>query len=164
MKKFLHYGEEVVFQWIEPYRFFESAKENQIELEELPILEYRIFRYHVDGKEKFACMIPDTEEVYITEKIPVNMSWENLIRDCRNQRRGEAPAQLKSKAYLLCEKAIMLAEEIDKENHEDDAWYIPEVKPELFRISLIRYGFNLDELKEMDCRDIDMDFLKDMEG
>lgn len=164
MKKFLHYGEEVVFQYVEPYRFFESAKENQIELEELPILEYRVFRYYKDGKEKFACMIPEAEEVYTTEKIPVDLSWENLVRDCRNQKRGEAPARLKTKACLLCEKAIRFAEKIDKEKHEDDAWYLPEVKPELFRIGLIKYGFTLEELKEMDCRDIDMNFLREMEG
>lgn len=163
MEKFLHYGEEVVFQYVEPYRFFESAKENQIELEELPILEYRVFRYHVDGKEKFACMIPEAEVVYTTEKIPVDLSWENLVKDCRNQKCGEAPAQLKTKASLLCEKAIRFAEKIDKEKHEDDAWYLPEVKPELFRIGLIKYGFTLEELKEMDCHDIDANFLKEME-
>lgn len=162
MNKYTHYGEEVIVQSVDIFRFFESAKENGINLEELPILEYRVFRYQKDGKEKFALILPEAEEMYTTEKIPVDLSWENLIDDCRSQERGDAPAELMTKAKLICDKAVKFAEKIDKEKHEDDLFYIPEVSPRMFRLGLIDLGFSFDDLREMNHHDVDDGFLREM--
>lgn len=164
MKNFTHYGVDVMVQTINAGAFFRAAKRDGIELTELPILEHRVFTYSMDSINKFVVLVADSESetIYTTTQIPLDLSWENLITDCKNQARGESPMKLKTKAKIVCNEACRFAEKIDIEKHGNDPFYMPDVKPEYFRIGLMNVGFNLDEIMSMDHHDVDEQFLMDM--
>lgn len=165
MKTYFHYGVEVIYQQLIDISFKEQLKGANIHYTELPILENDVVTYVVDGIKKYACIVhkdsPDTyvENVYITTEIPLDMQWENLILDCEDQKAGEAPMNLKTKAKVILQKAIKMAKEND--NQEDFNWFMPteDPKPEAIKLALAAMGYDVDMILSMDHHDIDKDFL-----
>lgn len=164
-KTYKHYGKDVVFQQLQDMRFINALKENHVEYKELPILDYRVLLYSKDMENKYAVIVPVNavetylENVYITTEIPQDMSWENLIEDINNQRNGEKPMELKTKAKLLCEKAEKLV--LENQTNEDYFNSLDtEIDPGLFRMALTTLGYTIEDVLEMDHHDIDEEYLK----
>lgn len=164
-KIYKHYDNDVIFQQLQDMRFINVLKENHVEYKELPILDYRVLLYSKDMEDKYAVIVPVNavetylENVYITTEIPQDMSWENLIEDISNQRNGEKPMELKTKAKLLCEKAEKLV--LENQTNEDYFNSLDtEIDPGLFRMALTTLGYTIEEVLEMDHHDIDEEYLK----
>lgn len=154
IKTYKHYEKEVIFQQLQDKRFIDVLKENNVNYTELPILDYRVLLYH---KEVEAYV----ENVYITKEIPLDMNWRNLVEDINNQRNGETPMMLKTKAKLLCEKAEKLV--LESENKNDDDFFSSldtEINPAYFRQALITLGYSIEEIMEMDHHDINEEYLR----
>ena len=166
MEKYLHYNEEVIYQQLADTSFKEELKKNDIDYMELPILDSDVITYIKDGKRKYACIVVNNtaetyiENVYITDQMPLDMNWENLVLDCKGQRNGEPPMEMETKAKVICDKA----EEMALAEAKCGFWEIPEVDPKIFRMALISLGYNLDDIYEMDHHDIDEEFLDRMRG
>lgn len=167
MRKYTHYGKEVIYQQLVDESFRMVLKKNGIKYIDIPILENDVLMYEKDGKTRYVCIVtgnaPDAyiENTYMTTDIPVDMNWNNLLLDCQGQKNGEKPMELKTKAKLICEKAEEMAMEKAAENIEN-IFELPELDPREFRLALIAMGYSLDEIKEMDHSDIDEDFLNRM--
>lgn len=165
-KIYKHYGEDVVFQQLENMHFINALKDNHIEYIELPILNYRVLLYNKDIGNKYAVIIPVNavetclENVYIATEIPFDMNWGNLVEDINNQRNGEKPMVLKTKAKLLCEEAEKLILENQTNNEDYFNSLDTEIDPRLFRIALITLGYSIEEVLEMDHHDVDEEYLR----
>lgn len=166
-KIYKHYGKDVVFQQLQDKQFIDVLRENNIEHTELPILDYRVLLYHKRTEDYYAIIIPINavevylENVYITKEIPLDMNWGNLVEDINNQRNGEIPMTLKTKAKLLCEKAEKLV--LESENNNDDDFFSSlgtEINPAYFRQALITLGYSIEEIMEMDHHDINEEYLR----
>ena len=164
MEKIKHYGRDVWVQTFTEKNWVAELKKSGLEWTVLPYLEHEVYKYIKDGKERYALIyypdVPDEalQEVYIIEKIPDDLSWDNIIEDYRWQRRGEEPMKLPSRARLLYDEAVHRAYEWEKENNKDFAksfWRRSAgyVDPKEFRLALMSLGTNIDELKEMDHSD-----------
>ena len=171
MRKFMHYGKEVIYQQIGDVSFRDLLDKEGIKYVDLPLLEDDVLMYEKDGKTRYVCIVransPDEyiENTYMTSEIPVDLSWRNLMLDCKRQKSGEEPMKLKTKAKLLCEKATDMAMKSARERAEPGSmiWTIPEVDPRDFRLALIALGYNIDIIMEMDHHDVDEKFLEDMQ-
>lgn len=167
IKTYKHYGKEVIFQQIQDKRFIDVLKENNVNYTELPILDYRVLLYHKEAENYYAIIVPVNavevylENVYITKEIPLDMNWENLVEDINNQRNGETPMMLKTKAKLLCEKAEKLV--LESENKNDDGFFSSldtEINPAYFRQALITLGYSIEEVLEMEHHDVNEEYLR----
>ena len=167
IKTYKHYGKDVVFQQLQDKQFIDALRENNIEHTELPILDYRVLLYHKEAENYYAIIVPVNavevylENVYIAKEIPLDMNWENLVEDINNQRNGETPMMLKTKAKLLCEKAEKLV--LESENNNDDDFFSSldtEINPAYFRQALITLGYSIEEIMEMDHHDINEEYLR----
>lgn len=123
-EKIKHYGEEVIVQELLHNYEYELEK-NGIKYTYLPIVEHRVIKYTYNNQTKYALKevvtAPDEyiERIYITKKIPEDMSWENLMRDYKNQSwRKEKPMQIKTLARVLYDKACDIVYDIDKKERE----------------------------------------------
>lgn len=164
MKKYTHYGVEVVCQQLIDTNFKSKMKKEGVKCTELPILKNEVLVCEKDGVVKYACIIrenaPDTciENVYITTSIPLDMSWEKLVLDCQAQQSGAAPMQIKTKAKLICEEAEKMAM-----NQEEGNWFnVPELNSRDFTTALAAMGYDIDDIMDMDHHDISVDFLRRM--
>lgn len=86
MKKLMHRGEEVCFNYCSIESFIEQVKKHNIEdLEELSILtkKYTVFKYHLDGIKRYMC-ITERGEGFLTYSVPED-GFDNLIANCREQ-------------------------------------------------------------------------------
>lgn len=166
MKKYLHYNEEVIYQQLADTSFKDELKKNDIDYMELPILDSDVITYIKDGKRKYACIVVNNtaetyiENVYLTDQIPLDMSWENLVLDCKGQRNGEPLMEMETKAKVICKKA----EEMVLAETKCEFYEIPEVSPEMFRLALISLGYTIDDICGMKHHDINEDFLNKMRG
>ena len=70
-------------------------------------------------------------------------------------RRESIPMPLKTKAKTICEAAEKMA--------NLSFFDMPKLDSKEFNIALIHLGYSLQDIKDMDCHDIDDDFLSDME-
>lgn len=167
IEKYTHYGINVVYQIIDTFKnnnFRQELKENGIAWTDLPILDTDVLTYVKDGITKYACIKKGAEyaeRVYITESVPLDMDWNKLIYDCDCQSRGSDPMPLKTKAKTICEAAEKMA--LDKAAENLSFFDMPKLDPKEFNIALIHLGYSLQDIKDMDCHDIDDDFLSDME-
>lgn len=161
---YTHYEKMVFHKQLTDKSFKSTLKENGIEYTELPVMENDVLTYAEDGETKYALIAKENatdtyvENVYITNEIPTDMSWSNLLLDCQGQKNGEKPMELKTKAKLICEKAYQIAIEPNM-----NMFQIAELKAEDFRIALTKLGYTLSEIKEMDHHDVDEKFLEEME-
>ena len=84
MRQFEHYGVPVIYQCLKDQSFKEELKEKEIEYTELPLLDHVVLKYEYENNTRYAlivsCFFVDEycEDVYITERVPDDMSWENL--------------------------------------------------------------------------------------
>lgn len=82
-------------------------KQNGVKYTALPYIEDIVFRYEKDGQRRYAYIevekLPDdyAERVYITSEIPEDLSWKGIAEDYRNQKSGERPAKLHTRAYMI---------------------------------------------------------------
>lgn len=159
----MHYGKEVIYQCLQDESFRDYLKLNNIDYVDLPILENDVLTYVKDGVQKYACIeqgiAPDSyiEHVYLTENIPIDLSWNNLIADCKDQYHGEAPMPLKTKAKAILEKASKLAAE--NKSKEFDWFGDSEVTTEEIKRTLGAMGYYIGDILSMDHHDVDDDFL-----
>lgn len=167
IKTYEHYEKDVIFQQLQDKRFIDVLKENNIKYTELPILDYRVLLYHKGTEDSYAIIVHVNaveayiENVYITKEIPVDMNWGNLVEDINNQRNGETPMRLKTKAKLLCERAEQLVLESENNNDEDFfSSFDAEINPAYFRQALITLGYSIEEIMEMDHHDINEEYLE----
>lgn len=168
MKKYMHYGIEVVYQTTDR-SFKQYLKDNNIEYIDLPIIE-NVIKYDKNGISKYACIvecgIEDYEErIYITEQVPLDMNWQNLINDIDSQINGEDPARMETKAHMLCR---LVEDIIWKSGNDDfsldDMSAQDEIDPLDFRLTLRTLGYEVEELLEMDCSDVDTEELERMKN
>lgn len=168
LKKYTHYGIEVIYQVIDTFKnsnFRQALKENGIEWVDLPILEPDVLTYIKDGVRRYACIEEcpeDTEAVYITESIPLDMDWKKLIDDCNHQGRGKEPMQMKTKAKVICEKAEEMAYKSAIENcAEKDPFMMAmtEYNSEDLKCAFIALGYSREDILNMDHCDVADDFL-----
>ena len=110
---------------------------------------------HVRGK-----YVPEEywQEVYIIEKIPDDLNWDNIVKDYRWQSRGDEPMKLPTRARLLYDEADHRAYEWEKEENPErfTDWrnlQAGHIDPKQFRLALMSLGTSLEELKEMDHED-----------
>ena len=167
IKTYKHYEKEVIFQQIQDKRFIDVLKENNVDYTELPILDYRVLLYHKEAENYYAIIVPVNavevylENVYIAKEIPLDMDWCNLVEDINNQRSGDCPIELKTKAKLLCEKAEELA--LESEHKNDDDFFSSldtEINPAYFRQALITLGYSIEEVLEMEHHDVNEEYLR----
>ncbi len=166
MKKFEHYGVEVMAQSIDIEfndGFEATLKKNGVEYHYLPLVEDRVIKYSKDGETRYAFLyyprIPDEmlEYSFVTKEVPDDMNWKNIYADYKNQIHGEEPMKLPTRAKVLCQKA----EEHLNENKEFTFGnFCRDMSESEFNMSLIHLGSSLEEIKEMDHHDADLSFLK----
>lgn len=141
-------------------------KENNVNYTELPILDYRVLLYHKEAENYYAIIVPVNaveayvENVYITKEIPLDMDWCSLVEDINNQRSGDCPMELKTKAKLLCEKAEELVLESENKNDEFFASLDTVINPAYFRQALITLGYSIEEVLEMEHHDVSEEYLR----
>ena len=167
MKKFIHYGKEVIYQQLNDATFRDALDKEGISYIELPLIENDVLMYEKNGIEKYACIVkgnaPDVyiENVYITTQIPLDLSWENLLLDCLGQTHGEEPMRLKTKAKMICEKSISMVLE-ENVGREKEFWTEKKVDPREFRLALCTLGYSIERILEMDHYDVSSEFLEEM--
>lgn len=164
MKKFKHYGKDVWVQTFTETNWIDGLKKNGFEYVALPDIEHEIYKYVKDGKERYALIhYPDVpeeywQEIYIIEKIPDDLNWDNIVKDYRWQSRGDEPMKLPTRARLLYDEADHRAYEWEKEENPErfTDWrnlQAGHIDPKQFRLALMSLGTSLEELKEMDHED-----------
>ena len=148
MEKFNHYGVEVIYQVIDG-PFEEVLKQNGVKYTALPYIEDIVFRYEKDGQRRYAYIevekLPDdyAELVYITSEIP---------EDYRDQKSGERPAKLHTRAYMIFSAAYNDA--LRNMPFTFDMNAAPGKRDIAY--ALIKYYVSIDDLKEMDHHDCPM--------
>lgn len=166
MKTYEHYGIEVKKQYVDR-PFLVLLREKGIEYTELPIVEHHVAVYECDGNKRYALMIPQSEyeAVYLTEEIPMDLSWDALRYDVDAQYEGEAPRQMPTRLKVLIETALDRAYKILGAAGEQDVFAKDFSLPSeddlypLVRTELVRAGFDLQNLDIVDSHDVDPDFL-----
>lgn len=95
MEKFLHYGKEIIFQEGKE-SFVYTLKKKGIKFAELPIIvpevkNSYVLKYEIEGKEKFAYIIParETEKIYIMNEIPDDCDFYKIAIDEIGQSHNE---------------------------------------------------------------------------
>lgn len=159
MKKFLHYGKEIMVQWGEE-SFVYTLKRKGVKYTELPIIIPEIkgsyvVKYEFDGKEKYAYIIPGTEmeTIYTTDQIPDDCDFYKIAIDEMHQSKGEEPMQMKTRAAMMAEIAIRNVDKKDPFIDFDEDYY------EIYK-ELILIGCPIWEIEEMDHHDIDEDWIQ----
>lgn len=161
MKKFFHYGTEIIFQCDKSFE--SSLKREGIAYTALPYLEDIVFRYTADGIKKYAYVVPAsmdeeyTEHVFLTTEIPEDLSWKNIAIDFRQQQRGETPMELPTRAYTIYREARRLVLARTPWTFELN----PKPDTREMTYTFINLGTTIQELKEMDhndCLELDEDF------
>lgn len=159
MKKFLHYGKEIMVQWGEE-SFVYALKRKGVKYKELPIIipeikNSYVVKYEFDGKEKYAYIIPGTEmeTIYTMEQIPDDCDFYKIAIDENGQSKGEEPMQIKTRAAMMAEIAIRNVDKKDPFIDFDEDYY------EIYK-ELILIGCPIWEIEEMDHHDIDEDWIQ----
>lgn len=163
MKKFLHYGKEIMVQWSEE-SFVYTLKRKGVKYTELPIIIPEIkgsyvVKYEFDGKEKYAYIIPGTEmeTIYTMEQIPDDCDFYKIAIDENGQSKGEEPMQIKTRGKMMTEIAIRNVDSIDSKKDPftdfDEDYYA------IYK-ELILIGCPIWEIEEMDHHDIDEDWIQ----
>lgn len=160
MERFKHYGQEVVYQFLEEGSFIDHLEKNGVEYTELPIMEDRVVCYAIDGRKKYAYMTGAAfRSVYITEEIPLDMSWENIAADHQAQRDGEEPMVMKTKALALIERAVTAT---TKEPEVTSILEMALPEPDFDEIKSYLFfalGYEVEDILKMEHHDVDPDFL-----
>lgn len=128
MRRFEHYGVSVIYQCLKDRRFKNELKKKGITCIELPLLDYTVLKYKYENNTRYALIASSFfvdeyyEDVYITERIPDDMSWENLAQDVSGQKSGKPPMKMKTKKQVVYEKARELAIKLKEKQPGYDIW------------------------------------------
>lgn len=151
-----HYDAEVIMQTTED-DFTDTLKQKGISYSILPIVDLKVVRYHKDGRYKYAVI--EKNSVYITETIPEDMSWRNLVNDCNAQKNGEEPERLPTRARILYDKVVEHLKSVhtkEMDMKKDDAfldWLDWEPTGRDIDCALMTFGSSLKELLKEDHYD-----------
>lgn len=106
-KEFAHYGQKVLLAGNRS-RYETILEKNNVPYTPLPILSktYRVVKYN----GKYAVILTkeledDLESVIVTETLPDDLNIDALIVDVFSQLRGEAPAEMPTKAMAILHDA-----------------------------------------------------------
>lgn len=165
MKKFTHYGTEVIHQYIElEFQFEDALTEKGIEYTYLPInpnndTRNNVVKYFIDGDVKYALLIDD--HCIITTVVPEDGDWYNLYIDIRDQINGEEPQKMKSKARIIIEEAEKWAKEelIDK---NDIMSFLKTPTAHDIGIKCVALGYEPERLLKMPHKDILDEYLEEL--
>lgn len=165
MKKFTHYGVEVMHQYIElEFQFEDALTEKGIEYTYLPInpnndIRNNVVRYFIDGDAKYALLI--NNHCIITTAVPEDGDWYNLYIDIRDQISGEDPQKMKSKARIIIEEAEKWAKEelIDK---KDITSFLKNPTVHDVGNKCVALGYDPERLLKMPHEDITDEYLKEL--
>lgn len=165
MKKFTHYGTEVIHQYIEfEFQFEDALTEKGIEYTYLPInpnndTRNNVVKYFIDGDVKYALLIDD--HCIITTVVPEDGDWYNLYIDIRDQINGEEPQKMKSKARIIIEEAEKWAKEelIDK---NDIMSFLKTPTAHDIGIKCVALGYEPERLLKMPHKDIPDEYLEEL--
>lgn len=160
MKKFLHYGKEIMVQWGEE-SFVYTLKRKGVKYTELPILipevkNSYVIKYEFEGKEKYAYIIPGTEleTIYTMEQIPDDCDFRKVAIDEMCQSKGEEPMRMKTRARMMAEIAIQ-----NVDSRKDPFADFEEDYDAIYK-ELIMIGCPIWEIEEMDRHDISEDWIQ----
>lgn len=160
MKKFLHYGKEIIVQWGEE-SFIYTLKRKGVKYTELPIIipeakNSYVIKYEFEGKEKYAYIIPGTEMeiIYIMEQIPDDCDFYKIAIDEMCQSKGEEPMRMKTRAKMMAEIAIQ-----NVDSRKDPFIDFEEDYGEIYK-ELIMIGCPIWEIEEMDHHDISENWIQ----
>lgn len=155
MRRFEHYGIPVIYQCLKDHSFKEELKKKGVTYIELPLLDYTVLKYEFENNTRYALVVPcfaiDTyyEDVYITERIPDDMSWENLAQDVSGQKSGKPPMKMRTKKDVVYEKARDLAGKWKERQSDYDMWkdaVEPPTDEEIeYAVHIMGYDFSDDE-------------------
>lgn len=167
--KFTHYGVDSLYQTLR-HPFEDDLKKQGIKYIELPLLKEKVLKYTYEGKTRYAYIVfPNVpldegyvEEVYITERIPDDMSWKNLAKDLELQKDRNKEMILPTKARILWDEAeSIISKSRNAESNNLQEWIIPVTKKEMNNV-LISLGSSLEKLKESEYHDVpEIDELED---
>ena len=167
--KFKHYGVDSLYQVINQ-PFEEELKKQGIKYIELPLLKEKVLKYTYECKTKYAYIVHPNipldegyvEEVYITERIPDDMSWNNLAKDFELQRDENKEMSLPTRARILWDEAEnIVCKNRNVESNNFQEWITPVIKKEI-NDTLISLGSSLEELKNSEHHDVpEIDELED---
>ena len=157
MRQFEHYGVPVMYQYLENRSFKNELKKKGITYTELPLLDYTVLKYEFENNTRYALVISDFvidvyyEDVYITERIPDDMSWDNIVTDVSRQKSGKPPMKMKTKKDLVYEKARDLAGKWKEKQPDYDMWkdvVEPPTDEEIeYAVHIMGYDFSDDKIK-----------------
>lgn len=157
MRQFEHYGVPVIYQWLKDRSFKNELKKKGIEYIELPLIDHVILKYKYENNTRYAlivsCFSVDEycEDVYVTERIPDDMSWENLVQDVSGQKSGKPPMKMKTKKDVVYEKARDLAGKWKERQPDYDMWkdvVEPPTDEEIeYAVHIMGYDFSDDKIK-----------------
>ena len=176
MKKFSHNGEEVIYQEIQDQSFLDLLNESGIVPEEIPDdnLRYRVFKYTINNKRRYACVLvanaPDAyiEKIYITFVYPED-GFYNLMLDITGQIDGSEPKMLRSRLSIATEQAENKAKEWIENKYINDhmEWFfngypkdVQEEYNQMYNLALNQFGYDLKTLDKINAPDIDMNYMK----
>ena len=176
MKKFSHNGEEVIYQEIQDQSFLDLLNESGIFPEEIPDdnLRYRVFKYTINNKRRYACVLianaPDAyiEKIYITFAYPED-GFYNLMLDITGQIDGSEPKMLRSRLSIATERAENKAKEWIENKYINDhmEWFfngypedVQEEYNQMYNLALNQFGYDSETLDKINAPDIDMDYMK----
>ena len=151
MGMFKHYGVNVT---VERYKSFEAElKNNGIEYVALPYLYDIVFRFMYNGHKKYAYIVPTSddgdeyvENVYITDEIPEDLSWENIAKDSTSE-----PMELPTRAYVIYHAAKHEVMQNRPKTFEN--LFNPKPDKREMSYEVLRYNTTIKELREMDHHD-----------
>lgn len=162
MKIVKHYGEDVIIQYCNDFR--KALREQGIKFIDLPIKSHEIITYEKDGRRSYVVInkIEDGEKTYMTRQIPLDMDWEKLITDCDEQTiNGKEPMEMETKAHMLIDEAAALARKFNCETGEF-TFNLSEPTAKEIVVMLIRGGYSVADILQMDHHDIDEEFLNEL--
>ena len=155
MKQFEHYGVPVTYQCLENRSFKEELEKRGIKYIELPLLDYTVLKYEFENNTRYALVVSsffiDTyyDDVYITERIPDDMNWENMATDVSGQKSGKPPMKMKTKKDVVYEKARDLAGKWMEKQPGYDMWrdaLEPPADEEIeYAVHMMGYDFSEEE-------------------
>ena len=155
MRQFEHYGVPVIYQCLENKSFKAELKKRGIEYIELPLLDYTVLKYEFKNNIRYALVtsyfVIDVyyEDVYITERIPDDISWGNIVTDVSRQKSGEPPMKMETKKDLVYEKARDLSGKWKERQPDYDMWrdaLEPPTDEEIeYAVHMMGYDFSEEE-------------------
>lgn len=166
LKVYKHYGVDVVYQVVEGQTFKRALRKVGVEYVDLPIMlpvGIEAIRYEKDGAVRYACArdIEGGQMVYITERIPDDLDFGKLMTDIDGQRNGDEPDQMETKLQKLIGKAV---QRLLEEKGNPDPFMAPE-DPEPYEVMdmiTAAFGYDRDNLKEMDRSGIDEEYFAEL--